>query len=187
MAISPLAALSGLQRAMARGAPAGYEYSSVWNSSEIPDMMTYKLREKDRQQEAYQREMDAWRENPVGIPPQIPGARTSPGWEGFNEGLNYNDVIAAAGPDAKHKVVGLTSSLPTHTEKIGSIADDPKSSFNTISGPFGQFGVGTGGVQPTGLSTSGMDPISQEVEETRRQAEEKRRNRALAGLNKAGY
>jgi hypothetical protein len=118
MAISPLAALNGLKRAQARGAPAGYENSSNWNSAEIPNMMTYRARERDRQDAKYLQDQEDHLQqslaNPssVGMRPEHATFTAQPAWAGFNEGLNFNDTIAAAGPDAKHKVVGLLNGLP---------------------------------------------------------------------------
>jgi len=119
MTISPLAALDGLKRAQARGAPQGYEESSIWNSAEIPNMMTYKARERDRQDAKYLQDQEdrlqATLANPnirQGPRPEHATFTAQPAWAGFNEGLNYNDAVAAAGPDAKQKIVGLLNGLP---------------------------------------------------------------------------
>jgi hypothetical protein len=84
-----------------------------WSSPEIPDMNIYRMRERDRLAAKNAALFNSWREQgAINSPPPKP-ISASPGWEGFNEGLNFNDTIANAGPDAKYKVLGLLQGLPT--------------------------------------------------------------------------
>ena len=57
------------------------------------------------------------------------------------EGMNLENELQGKGP--VNIRMGFDERLPP------SIADDPASSFNTSTGPFGAFGVGTGGNVPT--------------------------------------